>query len=304
MIKVGLSVVAAAALFATSALAADVPVKAKKVAAAPPSTPVFDVAFGAWVGSDYNFRGVSQSNRKTSGGGYIEPQLNTPIGQLYLGAAIARIDWPNPIGFTDPSAEVDYYGGWRNSWGPLSIDLGGIFYYYPSETFNGLTTKSDFWEIYAKISYAITPDLSVGANIFYTPDVLHYSTSVRASGAIGKPDGVYASLTGKWVTPLKLGEIGSFISGEVGYWSIDDAPFRASAAAYVDPSYAYWNAGLALTYKMFTLDFRYHDNDMSRAQCATFLFSAIGNASNKWCDEAYIVTLKVDSTLSALGIVK
>ncbi|MGE0565195.1 MAG: TorF family putative porin, partial [Pseudolabrys sp.] len=270
------------------------------------ATPVFDVAFGAWVGSDYNFRGISQSNRKWSGGGYIEPQFNTPIGQLYAGAAIARIDWPFAFGFTDPSSEVDFYGGWRNSWGAFSLDLGAIYYYYPGETFNGFTTQSDFYEIYAKAAYAITSDLSVGVNVFYTPDLLHYSTSIAAPASgpgRGKPDAVYASLTAKWVTPLKWGDFGTFISGELGHWWIDDAPFRT--AGYTnDPSYTYWNAGAAITYKVFTLDLRYHGNDLSTAECATFLFSAVGNASNKWCKDAYIATLKIDTTLSALGIVK
>lgn len=305
MKKLGLSVVAAAALFATSAFAADMPVKAVKATPAP-ATPVFDIAFGAWVGSDYNFRGISQSNRKASGGAYFEPQLNTSIGQLYVGTAIARIDWPASLGFTDPSAEVDFYGGWRNTWGPISADLGLIYYYYPSETFNGFTSQSDFYELYAKFGYAVTADLSFGLNIFYTPDLLHYSTSIAAPASgpgTGKPDGVYVSLTGKWVTPLKWGDFGTYLSGELGHWWIDDAPFR-SAGYTADPSYTYWNLGAALTYKVFTLDFRYHGNDLSTTECATFLFSAVGNASNKWCNDAYIVTLKVDTSLSALGIVK
>jgi len=283
-----------------SAFAADMPVKAAKAPVAPPP-PAWDIAFGAWVGSDYNFRGVSQSNRDWSAGAYVEPQFNTPIGQFYIGAAIARIDWPSTAtyGFTDPSAEVDFYGGWRNTWGAISVDLGGIYYYYPSETFNGFTRQSDFWEVYAKLAYAITPDLTVGANVFYTPDLLHYSTSVATAGGNGKPDGVYASLTGKWVTPVKWGDVGTYLSGELGHWWIDDAPFRS--AGYVDdPSYTYWNLGAALTYKVFTLDFRYHGNDLSTAECATFLFSAVGNPSNKWCNDAFIVTLKVDTTLSAL----
>jgi uncharacterized protein (TIGR02001 family) len=301
MKKVVMSVVAALAM-AAPAYAADMPVKAAKAPPAP-ATPVFDIAFGAWVGSDYNFRGVSQSNRKASGGAYVEPQLNTPVGQLYVGTAIARIDWPTSLGFTDPAAEVDLYGGWRNSWGPISADLGLIYYYYPSETFNGFTTQSDFYEVYAKLGYAITADLSIGLNIFYTPDLLHYSTTVTASGGTGKPDGLYASLTGKWVTPLKWGDVGTYVSGELGHWWIDDSPFRSSGYT-TDPSYSYWNLGAALTYKVFTLDFRYHGNDLSTTECAELLFTAVGNGSNKWCKDAYIVTLKVDSTLSALGIIK
>ena len=292
-----------ALLLAGPALAADMPTKAPKAEAAPPPPPPFDIAFGAAVSNDYNFRGVSQSNRRWSGGGYVEPQWNGKFGQIYLGVAGWRIDWPSTpaYAFTDPSAEIDFYGGWRNTYGKYSIDLGFIYYYYPSETFNGLTRQSDFWEIYSKSSYALTPDLTIGWNSYFTPDLLHYSTSIAASGATGKARASYASLTGKYVLPWKQGDWGSYVSGELGHWWIKDNGFLASApGVYVDPSYTYWNAGLSVTYKIWTLDLRYHGNDMSVAQCATFLFSAVGNPSNKWCNDAYIATLKVDTTMSAL----
>jgi uncharacterized protein (TIGR02001 family) len=299
MRKIVLSVIAAVAM-SGSAFAADMPVKAAK-APPPPATPAFDIAFGAWVGSDYNFRGISQSNRKASGGAYFEPQFNTPVGQFYIGTAIARIDWPTSLGFTDPSAEVDLYGGWRSSFGAFSADLGAIYYYYPSETFNGATSQSDFWEIYAKLGYAITPDLTVGANAFYTPDLLHYSTAFNAVGVDEKADAFYGSLTGKWVTPWKWGEVGSYVSGELGHWWIDGSGFTDPAVGtFSDPDYTYWNLGLALTYKVFTLDFRYHGTDQSRSECGDFLLVAATNSATKWCNDTFIVTLKVDSTLSAL----
>src|ERR1044072_5676269 len=130
MKKVVLSVVAAVAL-SSSAFAADMPVKAAKAPPAP-ATPVFDIAFGAWVGSDYNFRGVSQSNRDWSAAAYVEPQFNTPIGQFYIGTAISRIDWPSTaaFAFTDPSAEVDFYGGWGAHRGGAPGGLGGLLFLY------------------------------------------------------------------------------------------------------------------------------------------------------------------------------
>src|SRR3990170_3016045 len=132
MNKVVLSVVAALAVSAAApALAADMPAKAKKVAVAAPSP--WDIAFGGLVMSDYNFRGISQSNRGPSAGAYFEPQYTTSFGTLYVGIAGYGIDWPSGgnYGFTAPSAEIDFYGGWRKSWGAFSLDLGAIYYYYP-----------------------------------------------------------------------------------------------------------------------------------------------------------------------------
>jgi uncharacterized protein (TIGR02001 family) len=308
MKKVVLSVVAALAASAAPALAADMPVKAAKVVAAPAPSP-FDIAFGGAVMSDYNFRGVSQSNKGASGGAYFEPQFTVPFGTLYVGIAAWAIDWPSTpaYGFTDPSAEVDLYGGWRQTWGALSLDVGAIYYYYPKEIFNGLTAQSDFWEIYLKPSYAVTPDLTIGANVFYSPDVLHYSTSFcTATGGANcsKASAVYASLTAKWVTPWKVGDLGSYVSGEFGHWWINGSGFLAAGVAlgtgYVDPDYTYWNVGLALTYKALTLDFRYHGTDQSALKCASFLVSAVGNPSNRWCNDTFIVSAKFDTTLSAL----
>lgn len=289
MKKVVLSVVAALAVSATSALAADMPAKAVK-APAPAPTPAWDVAFGGVVMSDYNFRGVSQSNRGASGGAYIEPQFTVPFGTLYVGLAGWAIDWPSAYGFSDPTAEIDFYGGWRNSWGPFSLDLGGIYYYYPKEQFG---IDSDFFEIYAKAGYAITPAFSVGVNAFYSPDLLNYG-AIPGADDIGA---LYLSGTAKWVLPWTVGDLGAFVSGELGHYFIDKDPVVFGTA---DASYTYWNAGLAFTYKVLTLDLRYHGTDMSRTDCATFLFTTTANPASKWCGDTFIVSAKFDTALSQL----
>lgn len=309
MKKVVLSVIAALAVSAAApAFAADMPVKGKVVAPAPAPLP-FDIAIGGVVMSDYNFRGVSQSNRGWSGGAYFEPQFATSFGTLYAGLAAYGISWPTNLGFTDPSAEVDIYGGWRNTFGALSVDLGLIYYYYPAESFNTLTGQSDFYEIYGKFGYAITPDLSVGANVFYSPDLLHYSTTFAALGVGGgKVGSTYASLTGKWVTPLTFNGIGTYISGELGHWWIQGGQFVAAglgpvgggAGLGLDPDYTYWNVGIAFTYKAITLDLRYHGTNQSKDKCASFLAANSPNASNNWCNDTFIAALKFDTMLSAL----
>ena len=91
MKKVALLATALAMVTTGSAFAADMAVKAKK---APPVVAFdpWDIAFGGAIMTDYNFRGVSQSNKGASGGAYFEPQLNTPYGQFYVGLAAWSID--------------------------------------------------------------------------------------------------------------------------------------------------------------------------------------------------------------------
>jgi uncharacterized protein (TIGR02001 family) len=291
MKKLVTSVVAAVALSATSAFAADMPVKGAKAPVIAPAPSPFDIAFGGVIMSDYNFRGVSQSNNGPSVGAYVEPQLITGFGTLYVGLAGYAIEWPSGPGyfFSDPTAEIDFYGGWRHSWGPISVDLGLLYYYYPGEQFG---VDSDFLEIYAKAAWAVTPAFTLGANVFYTPDLLNYGQF-----GLGDTPGVYVSGTAKWVLPWTAGDIGAFVSGELGHWFLEEGGVFGPG---IDASYTYWNIGAALTYKVFTLDFRYHGTDMNATECTTFLFVGPANGANKWCDDAFIVSLKFDTTLAAL----
>jgi uncharacterized protein (TIGR02001 family) len=310
----------ALAVSAGPALAADMGKPVYK-AAPVPATPIWDVAFGGSIMSDYNFRGVSQSNRGASGSAYMEFQFTpSTYGTWYAGIAALAIDWPGltatavsaaDYGFTNPSAEIDLYGGWRNTYGAFTVDLGFWYYYYPKEIWNGVTDSSDFWEVYAKFGYNVTPDFSLGLNLFYTPDLLNYNTTftnaVNVLGLTNTPgdaDAFYLSGTFKWVTPWKYGDLGLYLSGELGHWFIDDAPFISLGAVngvgYVDPSYTYYNVGAAFTYKALTLDLRYHGTDMDSLECASFLLSTVPNSSNRWCGDTFIVSGKFDTTLNAL----
>jgi uncharacterized protein (TIGR02001 family) len=309
-----LAAVVALTVPAAPALAADI---GKVVTKAPPPAAApspFDIGFGAAIASDYNFRGISQSDRGPSPFAYFEPRFNVSKDfQLYAGIAGYGVDLA-----TNPSAEIDLYGGARFTFGPASLDIGALYYYYPKEeghsadptakfpaypNGNVAFNNTDFWEYYAKLGYAFNDAFSAGAAVYYAPDWLK-------TGA----DGTYSSLTFKWVTPWKYGEWGSFVSGEYGhYWlgTTDVDPFVWTVAQNL-PDYATWNIGLAFTYKVFTLDFRYHDTDLSKEECniltgdprATPGGTAIpGNAAglqSKWCNSTFIVKLSADLTLDSL----
>ena len=92
----------------TTGFAADVPTKTQPTVVSPPASAVvspWDIAFGAAIMSDYNFRGITQSNRKPSGA-YFEPRYNfNDSWQGYLGLSGESISFPNRA-----AAEIDFYG--------------------------------------------------------------------------------------------------------------------------------------------------------------------------------------------------
>lgn len=319
-----LMVAAALAVSATApALAADMPAKAAKVAPAPAPSP-WDIAFGAAVMNDYNFRGISQSDRGPAGFAYFEPRFNiTPDVQLYGGIAATSVKLA-----TDPTAEIDLYGGIRPTFGPLAFDFGGIYYWYPRETQfcgipgvcggnpafpNGNTTLSDtdFWEVYGKVLWTVNPMIALGANVYYSPSWLNTGAS-----------GTYASGTAKFTAPENFlpYNITFYVSGELGYYWLGTTDLvpgvfvdNAGTGGWDLPDYAYWNVGIGFNWKVFTLDLRYHDTNLSKEECNSLTADpgAIANtgavinnfttfASSKWCGAAFVAKLSADLTLGSL----
>jgi uncharacterized protein (TIGR02001 family) len=310
MKKVVLSTIAMVALSASSALAADLPVKAVPVAAPPP--PAWDIAAGAAIMSDYVFRGVSQSNRKASVAAYFEPRYKIGDIELYAGIAGESISFPNRA-----AAEIDLYGGFRPTFGKLALDFGVWYYWYPGGTcFNGAVAacqatlpngnviKRDlsFWEVYGKATYNVTDALAVGVAIYYSPSVLN-------SGA----SGIYYSVNGKYTAPAFASGITPYISGEFGFWSLgtSDAFYAVAGfpAGIPYKDYATWNVGVGLVYKVLTLDFRYHDTNLNKGDCnaftsdhtATGVFTTAinpGGPGSKWCGATFVVKGALDITLN------
>jgi uncharacterized protein (TIGR02001 family) len=321
MKKIVMAAVAALATSAAPALAADLVTKARPLVAAPVSP--WDIAFGAGIASDYNFRGISQSDLGPSVNAYFEPRFNiNPNLQLYAGIAGASVKLA-----TDPAAEIDFYAGIRPTFGPVAFDFGYIYYYYPKERAidgvavavpNGNTTlgNTDFWEVYGKALWTVNPVLALGANLFYSPSWLN-------TGA----DGTYLSGTGKITMPTNMlpADVGAYLSGEFGYYwfgQTDRAVSPTGVNIFVSnngltgwdlPDYAYWNLGVGFTYKVFTLDLRYHDTDLSKAECnaltadpgagvitPTIVNNSTQAAGSKWCGATFIAKLSVDLTLASL----
>ncbi len=317
-----ITLTAAALLMASPvALADGVSLKDAPVVASP-----WDVAFGGGIASDYIFRGISQSNHYPSGNVYTELRYNLrPTVQLYGAIAAESIDFPNRA-----AAEVDLYGGIRPTFGALALDFGFWQYLYPGGKLydgefpitatctNGFFTNptghhngpfycnispadDSFWEVYAKGTYTFNDQVTVGGNVYYSPNWLN-------TGA----DGTYASATVKLTAPgtwLPSKDVGAFLSGEFGHYWFGQTGYFYGFTNY--PDYNTWNVGLSFTYKVFTLDFRYYDTDLSKGNCnvltsdqgASYSQSNISltnpsGLGSDWCGSTFVAKLSFDMTAS------
>ena len=259
----------------------------------PPAITWFDVALSVKTMTDYNFRGISQTDRKAAVQGGAELQIYNNL--FYVGVYGSNVDLA-----TKPNAEVDFYAGIRPKFGDLSFDFGVWQYYYPGEKqFIDLTgaywtpKNTDFTEVYGKVSYTYAEALTVGANVFYAWDWLGIGASAT-----------YGSITAKYALPFLEG---LSVSGELGRYWIGKPNQSIYFATPVNlPDYTYWNAGLSYTWKNLTADLRYHDTTLSKTQC--FALTAdpsgvlSGSGRSKWCGPTVIGTLSFDITASSVGI--
>src|SRR5947209_3033643 len=301
-IKITIATFAALTLLSASAFAADIVTKApKKVEAA--LTSCFDLAVGGGLQSDYNFRGISQSDRGPDVFGYVEPRCNvTKDIQLYAGLW----GWSTKLP-TTPTGEFDIYGGIRLTFGQFAFDFGGIYYWYPNETqlfyanptltavsptnfgFGAFTVRdTDFWEVYGKLTWTPVDWLAIGPYVYYSPNWLQ--TGARATYAGGT---VKATMPTKWFPA----DWGAYVSGEAAHYWI--GTLTAFGPPFIDlPDYTYWNIGAGVTYKIFTFDLRYHDTDLTRQNC--FLLtgdpSGVATAQSKWCGATVIAKFSFDLT--------
>jgi uncharacterized protein (TIGR02001 family) len=332
------------AMAAGSAFAADMPVKAVK-APPPPAFEPWDLAFGSALMNDYIFRGITQSNHKPSVAAYFEPRYNVNKDvQLYIGVAGESISFPNRA-----AGELDIYGGIRPTVGMFAFDFGLWGYIYPGgqcfgsqgatlqgncAVFGGNTDfgqiggglpingnfakkSASFYEAYGKVNITLNDQWQVGFNEYYSPNFLNL-------GAWGD----YASITGKWTAPsttFGASGVGMYISGEFGrqWLGRSDAFYGTTVATAFggpfplgiqEPSYNTWNIGVGFTYKVFTLDLRYSDTNLSKGNCNAFtsdysttnaspgFVTAInpGNGAtafgSNWCGAAGIAKLSADLT--------
>ncbi|TAL37350.1 TorF family putative porin [Phenylobacterium sp.] len=206
-LKLALAATAASLCFAGAAYAQD------------DSGPSFSFNIGA--NTDYVFRGISQTDEDPSVFGGIDATMG--IG--YAGVWVSNVDFSNG---TD--AEYDLYAGIKPTAGPVTFDLGVIYYGYVDSPKG---SNQDYVEAKLAASVPAGP-ATLGAAVFYSPEFF---------GDTG--DAWYYEINAAVTIP----DTKVSVSGALGRQDIE-----------VGPGYTTWNAGLgyALTDNI-SLDLRYWD---------------------------------------------
>jgi uncharacterized protein (TIGR02001 family) len=240
---------------------------------APPPAPDWTISYNFAVTSEYVFRGVSQSAENPT----VQGGVDVTYKLFYAGIWASGLDFGHDAFDRDiAKTEIDYYAGIKPVLGPVTFDIGVIYYSYPG-AHDLPNAELDFFEIKVGASGTIWKDGTLGLTVFYSPEY------TGKTGDVWTIEGTFAQ-----VLP-KLRDIVPTFSATLGY-SIGDTDAYKTFIANGDDSYLYWNAGVSFAFHdRFSIDLRYWDTNIdNNGLAAGFCTGRVLQ-----CDERFVATAKV-----------
>jgi len=222
------------------------------------ATSASELEFSARAGaaSDYIYRGTTLSDHGPAAGAAVEARF----GPLYSGTTVATVKLP-----TQPLAEFTVAGGVRPKLAGIDFDLGVTYFAYPGERLPGETHGINYWEAAIRGDRAIGESFRIAAGYAYSPNVSNTGAwSQYVAGGLG------FNLPNH-VLPKDLSI--SFTTAAGYSWFGNQA---AHLGGFPLPAYLNWQAGVTFTHKIFNLDLRYYDTNLSKENC--FVFTGDPNA--------------------------
>jgi len=216
--------------------------------------PKFGYSLTMSATSDYIFRGISLNDQDPA----FQPYLEFTYGIGYVGFWGSNVAPPfNPF-------ELDIVAGIRPVTGPVTWDIGVIYYTYPDSSIAGDLDYVEF-----KVAASGTPmtNLTIGATGYVTPDQgITYPETETIEGTVSYTLPNFSA--GATVFTPSL-------SGLVGYSTSTRTSDFPLGAFLGEKDYTYWNAGLKLAVDKYFMDFRYWDTNIDNTLSdSRFVFSA------------------------------
>lgn len=204
-----------------------------------------EFSFRGGFATDYIYRGTTLSDHKPAVGAAVE----ATFAQLYAGVAVASVKLP-----TQPAAEISLSSGVRQKIGDIDFDLGVTYFHYPGEI--STSPSTDYWQAAFRADKRIAESLRVAGGFAYSPNVSNTGAwSWYAAGGVG------IDVPSRLLPP----DIGVSFTGGAGYsWFGNQSQ---ELGGFALPSYLNWQAGVTFTHKVFNLDLRYYDTNLSKENC-------------------------------------
>jgi uncharacterized protein (TIGR02001 family) len=197
------------------------------------------VTYNAALTSEYRYRGLSQTRFDPALQGGAD-YTHTPSG-FYAGTWLSTIKWTKDLG-GDGNVEVDLYAGKRGQLSEaISYDVGGLYYWYPS---NDLNPNANTFELYGQVGVgpAYLKYSHSTTNLFGTPDSKQSGyLDLGANLPMPAVEGLVLNLhvgrqrvknnSGLSYTDYKVG-----VTKDFGFASVSLAWIKANTEAYVSPT--------------------------------------------------------------------
>ncbi len=153
--------------FATLSALIGIPAAAQTAApeATPATTPEHTLTANISLASSYRFRGIDQTFGKPALQGGFDYAHSSGF---YLGNWNSNVN--SGAGFPDGNLEMDFYGGYKTTFGDFGLDLGAIAYYYPGSQGKVLGTGASSGAVTNKELYIGGSWKFVSLKYFYSLD--------------------------------------------------------------------------------------------------------------------------------------
>ena len=189
------------------------------------------------------------------------------------------------------AAEITMSGGVRRKIADINFDLGVTYYLYPGET--SVSPSVDYWETAIRADKRISEYVRVAGGFAYSPNVSNTGAwSWYAAGGVG------LEVPSRLLPP----DIAVSFTGGAGYsWFGNQSQ---EFGGFALPAYLNWQAGATFTRKIFNLDLRYYDTNLSKENC--FVLTGDPNArpggvinpvtnpeglTSSWCSTTFVAKI-------------
>jgi uncharacterized protein (TIGR02001 family) len=197
----------------------------------------FTVTGGATLVTDYRFRGISQTDKDFAVQGTFTVAHESGIYATVWGSSV------DDYVAAGSDQEIDLSAGFKKTFGGTTVDIGGLYYYYPGAEKIVPGYASDFLELYGSVAQTFGP-VTGKVLVAYAPK------SSALDYGFGKEDNLYANAS------LSGGIPGTPVSVSAGVGRTFTRSFLSGGIKYTD-----WSLGASYTTGPLTFGVSYVDTN-------------------------------------------